>query len=102
MDGMRTIGLIGGMSWESTAIYYRGLNETVRNRLGGLHSARIVMHSVEFGEVSAWQASGDWDACANLIETCAADLKRAGADFIVIATNTMHKVASGVEVALRR
>ena len=96
---MRTIGMIGGMSWESTAIYYRLANELVRDRLGGLHSARIVMISVDFAEVEELQASGQWDRAGELLAAAATTLEAAGADFLVLCTNTMHKVASAIESA---
>ena len=94
---MRTIGLLGGMSWESTAVYYRLANELVRERLGGLHSARIVMTSLDFAEVEVLQATGRWDLAAELLVAEAARLEAAGADFLVLCTNTMHKVASAIE-----
>ena len=94
---MQTIGLIGGMSWESTAIYYRLANEIVRERLGGLHSARILMSSVDFAEVEQLQASGDWERAGVLLAAEASRLERAGADFLVLCTNTMHKVAAAIE-----
>ena len=94
-----TIGLIGGMSWESTAIYYRLANELVRDRLGGLHSARIVMTSVDFAEVEELQATGQWDRAGELLVAEAAKLEAAGADFLVLCTNTMHKVAGAIEEA---
>lgn len=94
---LRTIGLIGGMSWESTAIYYRLANELVRDRLGGLHSARIVMTSVDFAEVEELQATGQWDRAGELLVAEAARLEAAGADFLVLCTNTMHKVAGAIE-----
>ena len=96
---LRTIGLIGGMSWESTAIYYRLANELVRDRLGGLHSARIVMTSVDFAEVEELQATGQWDRAAELLVAEAARLEAAGADFLVLCTNTMHKVAGAIEAS---
>lgn len=90
---MKTIGLLGGMSWESTLEYYRVLNEGVQSRLGGLHSAKIVMHSVDFGPIEANMRQGAWDdVAANLIEG-ALGLEKAGADFFLICTNTMHKLA---------
>jgi len=94
---MRTLGLIGGMSWESTAVYYRLLNQGVAQRLGGLHSAPLVMHSVDFAPVAALQAAGDWTGAAQLLGTAAAGLQRAGALGLVLATNTMHKVAAEIE-----
>jgi len=96
---MRTIGLIGGMSWESTAIYYRLANELVRDRLGGLHSARIVMTSVDFAEIEQLQVSGQWDRAGTLLAAEAATLEAAGADFLVLCTNTMHNVAGQIEDA---
>lgn len=89
---MKTIGLIGGMSWESTAVYYRVINETVSRTLGGLHSARCILFSVDFDEIEACQANGDWERSAQILADAAAALERAGADFLVICTNTMHKV----------
>ena len=94
---MQTIGLIGGMSWESTADYYRIINETVREKLGGLHSAKILLHSVDFAEIEALQGAGDWDGCADILGGAAAGLVSAGADFIVISANTPHKVAPQIE-----
>lgn len=99
MSAMRLIGLIGGMSWESTALYYRLMNEAVKHRLGGLHSARILLHSVNFHEIEQRQHSGDWQGTAEILSAAAIGLKSAGADFLVIATNTMHKVADEVETA---
>ncbi|WP_136658230.1 aspartate/glutamate racemase family protein [Nitratireductor sp. XY-223] len=96
---MRLIGLIGGMSWESTALYYRLMNEEVKRRLGGLRSARILMHSVDFHEIEQRQHSGDWAGTAEILAGAASGLKSAGAEFLVIATNTMHKVADEVEAA---
>ncbi|TPX11762.1 uncharacterized protein E0L32_007499 [Thyridium curvatum] len=97
---MKLIGLIGGMSWESTALYYRILNEQVRQRLGGLHSARIVLYSVDFHEIEALQASGAWDEAGRRLADAARALERAGADFLVLATNTMHKVAPQMTAAV--
>ncbi len=96
---MKTIGLIGGMSWESTVPYYRSINETVRELRGGLHSARLVLVSVDFDEVERLQRAGDWDAAGLLLADCARSLERAGADFIFLCTNTMHKVAPAIEAA---
>jgi aspartate racemase len=96
---MKTIGLIGGLSWESTAPYYRHLNEGVRERLGGLHSARIVLWSFDFAQVEALQAEGDWAAATRLMEDAARRLAGAGAELIVIASNTMHRMADEVEAA---
>ena len=94
---MRVIGLLGGMSWESTAEYYRIINQEVRRRLGGQHSARIVMYSVDFDEVAQLQHAGDWDGCAELLADGARRLKTGGADFALLCTNTMHKVLPRVE-----
>ncbi len=98
---MKTIGLIGGMSWESTIPYYRHINETVKARLGGLHSARIVLFSVDFHEIEQLQHTGDWDRAGALLAQAAQTLERAGADFLVLCTNTMHKVATAIEAAVR-
>jgi aspartate racemase len=96
---MKTIGLIGGMSWESTVPYYRSINETVRELRGGLHSAKLVLVSVDFDDVERLQRQGDWDGAGILLADCARSLVRAGADFIVLCTNTMHKVAPAIEAA---
>ncbi|MBD9417049.1 aspartate/glutamate racemase family protein [Pseudomonas sp. PDM16] len=96
---MKTIGLIGGMSWESTLPYYRLVNEAVKSHLGGLHSARLVLYSVDFHEVEQLQRSGDWARAGALLGEAAAALERAGADFLVLCTNTMHKVANAIEQA---
>ena len=93
---MRTIGLIGGMSWESTAVYYRTINRLVRARLGGLHSAEILLRSIDFERVVALQKIGAWDRAAGLLGDVAADLARGGADSVLICTNTMHLVADAV------
>ena len=90
---MKTIGMIGGMSWESTVTYYQVVNEAVKRRLGGLHSARVLLYSVDFDEIERCQAAGEWDESARILGDAAEALERAGADFIVICTNTMHKVA---------
>ena len=97
---MKTIGLIGGMSWESTIPYYRTINETVKQRLGGLHSAKIVLYSVDFHEIEQLQRSGDWQRAGELLAQAAQTLARAGADCIVLCTNTMHKVAPQIEAAV--
>lgn len=96
---MRRIGLLGGMSWESSALYYELLNEAVRERLGGYHSARVLMSSVDFAEVEAMQAAGEWDAAGALLAAEAAALEAAGAECLVLCTNTMHKVADAIESA---
>ena len=98
---MKTIGLLGGMSWESTVPYYRQINEAVKARLGGLHSAKIVLYSVDFAEVERLQHQGDWAAAGALLADAARALERAGADFIVLCTNTMHKVAPAIEGAVQ-
>lgn len=90
---MKTIGLIGGMSWESTIPYYRIINEEVKNKLGGLHSAKVILYSVEFDEIEKCQSSGEWDKSGDILGKAAQRLETAGADFILICTNTMHKVA---------
>jgi aspartate racemase len=97
---MRTLGLLGGMSWESTVPYYRRINECVRERLGGLHSARLVLYSVDFAEVEALQHRGEWDAAGRLLGDAAQALQRAGADGLVICTNTMHRVLAQIEPVL--
>lgn len=97
---MQTIGLLGGMSWESSAVYYRLINEGVRTRLGGLHSARIVLWSVEFQDVADKQAAGDWRSLSRLMLDGARALERAGADMLLICTNTMHKLADEVAAAV--
>lgn len=94
---MKTIGLIGGMSWESTVTYYQILNETVKQRLGGLHSAKILLYSVDFDEIEKYQSSGEWEKSAEVLSQAAMNLEKAGADFIVICTNTMHKVAPKIQ-----
>jgi len=96
---MRKIGLLGGMSWESSALYYAIVNEAVRQRLGGYHSARVVMSSVDFAEVEAMQAAGEWAAAGELLAGEAAALEAAGAECLVLCTNTMHKVADAIEAA---
>ena len=97
---MKIIGLIGGMSWESTVPYYRQVNETVKRQLGGLHSAKVVLVSVDFHEVERLQHAGDWDAAGVLLADAARALQAAGADFVVLCTNTMHKVAPAIEAAV--
>lgn len=94
---MKTIGLLGGMSWESTIPYYRLINEGIKARLGGLHSASLLLHSVDFHDIEACQSSGDWDKAGDILASAAAGLERAGAEGIVLCTNTMHKVASQIE-----
>ncbi len=94
---MKTIGLIGGMSWESTSLYYQYINQEVKAQLGGLHSARIVLVSVDFAQIEHFQRHEQWDQAAEVLINAAQALQNAGADFFAIATNTMHKVASQVE-----
>ena len=94
---MKTIGLLGGMSWESTVTYYQIINETIKARLGGLHSAKIYLHSVDFAEIEKHQSKGEWDKSAVVLSKAAKSLEQAGADYIVICTNTMHKVAPDIE-----
>ncbi|MCW2478313.1 aspartate/glutamate racemase family protein [Candidatus Symbiopectobacterium sp. NZEC135] len=96
---MKTLGLIGGMSWESTVPYYRLINERVQQRLGGLHSAKLILHSVDFHDIEQLQAQGAWEQAAHQLSDIALGLRQAGADAIVICTNTMHKVANQVESA---
>lgn len=90
---MKTIGLLGGMSWESTVSYYQIVNTVVKKRLGGLHSAKCLLYSVDFQEIEACQSAGDWEKSAQLLGAAAQNLEKGGADFLVICTNTMHKVA---------
>lgn len=97
---MKTIGLIGGMSWESTANYYQLINQGIKQRLGGLHSAKLVLVSVDFAEIEALQHQGDWQKTAEILSNAAKSLVLAGADFFLICTNTMHKVASQVASAV--
>jgi aspartate racemase len=97
---MKTIGLIGGMSWESTVPYYRQINEAIKTALGGLHSAKIVLYSVDFHDVEQLQQAGDWEAAGELMAAAARALQAAGADFLVLCTNTMHKVVPAIESAV--
>lgn len=97
---MRTLGILGGMSWESTAEYYRLINRGVAERLGGLHSARILMHSVDFAEVAELQQAGAWRGAGEMLAEAAQGLERIGAEAIVLATNTMHQVAGDIERAI--
>jgi len=96
---MRTIGLLGGMSWESTASYYAAINRAVAERLGGLHSARIVLVSVDFAQIEALQRAEDWDAAGAILADAASNLEAVGADLIVLCTNTMHQVADAISAA---
>ncbi|MCW6664823.1 aspartate/glutamate racemase family protein [Aerococcaceae bacterium NML191219] len=94
---MKTIGLLGGMSWESTLTYYKVINETIKERLGGLHSAKCILYSVDFEEIRQCQSSGDWQKSAEILKDAALALERAGADFVVICTNTMHKIIPDIQ-----
>jgi len=94
---MKTIGLIGGMSWKSTVTYYQIVNEVVKEHLGGLHSAKVLLYSVDFQEIEECQVNGEWDKSAEILGLAAENLEKAGADFIVICTNTMHKVVPQIQ-----
>ena len=94
---MKTIGLIGGMSWESTVTYYQVINETIKKELGGFHSSKILMYSVDFAELEKNMSEGNWDGNAKILAEASKRLEKAGADFIVIATNTMHKLVPQIE-----
>ena len=94
---LKIIGLIGGMSWESTATYYKIINETVKEKLGGLHSAKCILYSVDFQEIEECQANGNWEKSGEILGEAAYNLEKAGADFIVICTNTMHKVVNQIK-----
>ena len=96
-EAVKTIGLIGGMSWESTVSYYRLINEMVKDRLGGFHSAKIVLYSVDFHEVEQLQRAAKWEEAGELLAGAAHAVESAGADFLVLCTNTMHKVADAIE-----
>ena len=97
MIKLKTIGLIGGMSWESTVTYYKIINETVKEKLGGLHSAKCILYSVDFHEIEECQANGNWEKSGEILGEAANNLEKAGADFIVICTNTMHKVINQIK-----
>ena len=97
---MKTIGLLGGMSWESTAGYYRAINEGIKQALGGLHSAKIALYSVDFEPIEQLQHAGDWDRTAEILSDAARNVQAAGAEFLLICTNTMHKVAPAIEAAI--
>ena len=98
---MKTIGLLGGMSWESTLGYYRAINEGIKNRMGGLHSAKIAMYSLDFEPIEKLQNAGDWEGTAKILSEAAQNVQAAGADFLLICTNTMHKVAPEIEAAVQ-
>ncbi|WP_223671265.1 aspartate/glutamate racemase family protein [Kangiella shandongensis] len=97
---MKTIGLLGGMSWESTANYYKAINQEVKQRLGGLSSAKICLYSVNFAEIEHLQHQGEWQKTADILSEAAQSVEKAGADFLLICTNTMHKVAPEIETAI--
>lgn len=97
---MKTIGLLGGMSWESTALYYSLINQVTKKKLGGLHSAKVAMYSVDFAEIEASQHAGNWERAAVILCDAARRIEAAGADFLLICTNTMHKLAAEVEAAV--
>jgi aspartate racemase len=97
---MKTIGMLGGMSWESTASYYKAINEGIRDAIGGLHSAKICMYSVDFDQIEKLQHQGDWQATADILSQAASRVEAGGADFLLICTNTMHKVAPEIERAI--
>ena len=97
---MKTIGLIGGMSWESTQSYYQLLNQGIKNKLGGLHSAKIVLVSLDFAEIAVLQQQQDWPQMAEILIKAAKQVEAAGADYLLICTNTMHKLAEQVQAAV--
>ncbi|MBW7572188.1 aspartate/glutamate racemase family protein [Caproiciproducens faecalis] len=97
---MKTIGLIGGMSWESTVSYYQIINRTVQEKLGGFHSAKCLLYSVDFHEIEKCQEAGDWEKCGEILSSAAKSLEKGGADFIIICTNTMHKVLGQIQSAV--
>ena len=97
---MQVVGLIGGMSWESTVPYYRQINEAIKERLGGLHSAKIILYSLDFHEIERLQKAGDWVKAGEILADAARSLEAAGADFLVLCTNTMHRVAPAIESAV--
>ncbi|QKE28883.1 aspartate/glutamate racemase family protein [Arcobacter acticola] len=94
---MKTIGLLGGMSWESTALYYKLINEEIKKQLGGLHSAKVVIYSIDFDEIEKLQHCGNWDETAVILSEAAKNIQNASADFLLICTNTMHKVAPEIK-----
>ena len=96
---MKTLGLIGGMSWESSSLYYQMINRSIQQQLGGLHSARLILYSVDFAQIEKLQHEGNWEKLANILAEAGKSLRNAGADCLVICTNTMHKVADEVEAA---
>jgi aspartate racemase len=98
---MKTIGIIGGMSWESSAEYYRIINEEVKKRLGGYHSAKCILYSVDFDEIEICQRNGQWEKTGEILTDAARNLEAAGSDFIILGTNTMHKVAEKIQSLIR-
>jgi aspartate racemase len=97
---MKTIGLLGGMSWESTSSYYRAINQGIKQRLGGLHSAKICLYSVDFADIEQLQHRGDWEKTAQILSAAARSVEAGGADFLLVCSNTMHKVAPQIEAAI--
>ena len=97
---MKTIGLLGGMSWESSATYYQIVNQEIREKLGGLHSAKCMMASVDFAEIEAYQTEGKWEEAALILSKTAKDIEHGGADFLILCTNTMHKIAADIQQAI--
>jgi aspartate racemase len=97
---MKTIGLLGGMSWESTSAYYRIINETVREKMGGFHSAKCILHSVDFEEIEQMQTAGRWEEAGRVLSSAARSIELAGADFFLICTNTMHRLAPEIQAAV--
>lgn len=100
LAALKTIGLLGGMSWESTVTYYQIVNEVTKRELGGLHSAKVLLYSVDFSEIEKCQAEGNWAKSADILSEAAKSLEKAGADFIIICTNTMHKVAPQIQARI--
>ena len=98
---MKTIGLIGGMSWESTRAYYEIINQTVKERLGGLHSAKLLLYSMDFAELEPYQTRSEWDRASAMLTDAAQRLETAGADFLVLCSNTAHKIAPEISAAVR-
>lgn len=99
-ENMKTIGLLGGMSWESSTTYYQIINEEIRKKLGGLHSAKCIMASVDFAEIEAYQNEGKWKEAALILSQSAKDVENGGADFLILCTNTMHKIAADMQQAI--
>jgi aspartate racemase len=97
---MKTIGLLGGMSWESSATYYQVINEKIREKLGGLHSAKCILASVDFAEIEAYQTQGKWEDASHILSQSAKDIESGGADFMILCTNTMHKIAADIQQSI--